>query len=286
MNNIIETVSGCLVDLDNPLSHSISIDDIGWVLSRTGRMNGHTITEIQPNNADHSILVAEILHQHIIKYTEGTLCEPHNILFRQYLSDIDSDQIKKFGNGSYKEYELLIKALMHDAAEYITGDIPSPVKRITGIKDLLSDLESKIESCICSKLHMGNFSSIEKMLIKVADMHAQYIEHFNFLRSRGSNFDWNYQFEIDGREYIIPIRLSILDLSVFREPRLAKESYIHFMDYFNGLHSKYMEYRENTASSKQQTFLLNAIDNLNDLPISETWASSWVNEVSKTFNLK
>ena len=277
--NYIETVSGNLVDLDNPVSHTILIYDIAWVLSRTGRMNGHTISEIQPNNADHSILVAEYMQQHIKKFIAGELDGAHTALFEQYVKEIG---IENFGKDSYKDYELVLKALLHDAAEYITGDIPSPVKRITGIKDLLADLEDKIESCIYIGMNMPRVSTTEKKLIKIADMYAQRIEQFNYLRSRGDNYDWAYEFKIGETQYITPIKMSTLDLSVFREPRLAKESFIHFMDYYTNLYNTYRD-RVNTAVSKEQIELLyNAFDNLSDRPVSDSWAEEWTEKVKTT----
>ena len=63
---------------------------------------------------------------------------------------------------------LLTAALYHDLAECITGDIPSPAKRLYGIGTQVSDLEDKLLSD--HGVAMPGLYPVEQRVLKLADI--------------------------------------------------------------------------------------------------------------------
>jgi 5'-deoxynucleotidase YfbR-like HD superfamily hydrolase len=64
--------------------------------------------------------------------------------------------------------EVITAALLHDLSEHVTGDIPSPAKRIYGIGDQISDLEHALVAA--SGLVMPTLNLAQKRLLKLADL--------------------------------------------------------------------------------------------------------------------
>jgi len=64
--------------------------------------------------------------------------------------------------------QLLVAALVHDLAEHITGDIPSPAKRRYGIGEQVSALEDELLRSV--GLSMPMLNSDEKRTLKFADI--------------------------------------------------------------------------------------------------------------------
>jgi 5'-deoxynucleotidase YfbR-like HD superfamily hydrolase len=64
--------------------------------------------------------------------------------------------------------ELLMAALMHDLAEQVTGDIPSPAKRQFGISDQVSAMEAKIMRSVGIDFPMLTME--EARVLKLADL--------------------------------------------------------------------------------------------------------------------
>ncbi len=64
--------------------------------------------------------------------------------------------------------ELLMAALLHDLAEQVTGDIPSPAKRQFGISDQVSAMEAKIMRSVGIDFPMLTLE--EARILKLADL--------------------------------------------------------------------------------------------------------------------
>ncbi len=63
---------------------------------------------------------------------------------------------------------LLIAALLHDLAEHLTGDIPSPAKREFGIGDRVDELEQRLMRA--AGLVMPELSPADARTLKLADL--------------------------------------------------------------------------------------------------------------------
>ena len=108
---MIETVGGNFVNVENPDPETVSLNDAAWAISRISRFAGHTITEIPLNVAQHSIHVADmILENENIPHVE----------------------------------EIALFGLLHDTAEGLIRDIPSPVKHLPVIKDEMDKIENRL----------------------------------------------------------------------------------------------------------------------------------------------
>jgi 5'-deoxynucleotidase YfbR-like HD superfamily hydrolase len=195
----IETVTGKLVNVSNPDPLQIDIGDIAWALSRIPRFAGHTITAIPYNVAQHSVYVAELVMKLIdgeieIPDTEGVLIPTKN------------------------KNTLFIHSLIHDGHEAYTGDIPSPIKKIPELTQVLKLIEGRLDAAIHKTLGLPELTLDEKKLIKLADKIAQAIEGYQFMPSRG--LKWN-----------LP-RTTLLQLQQFPAPQAPQESYKIFMKNF------------------------------------------------------
>jgi 5'-deoxynucleotidase YfbR-like HD superfamily hydrolase len=192
MTLTLETVTGQLVDVSNPDPATINIEDIAWGLSRMSRFCGHTITAIPYNVAQHSIFVANEVER---------LC-----------GGISSDELET----------LVLKALLHDAAEVYTGDWPSPVKRLPELYPIIKEIEAKLMAAIYVALDIDPPTDDEEKLIKKADRIAQKIEAHAFMPSRGKHWP------------NLP-NVSLERLQQFDQPMSSLESYKEFIDKFNSL---------------------------------------------------
>lgn len=182
---MLETVSGELIDLANPDPASIKINDIAWGLSRIPRFCGHTITEVPYSVAQHSIAVA--------------------------------NQIP------VTDRRIQMLALLHDAAEVYTGDIPSPIKRIPELRPILKKIEHELMMAIYTALNIAPPTEEEERIVKYADSFMQRVEAWHFMPSRGKHWEG------------LP-EVSILDLQEFKMPMTSAESYREFLktfEYYN-----------------------------------------------------
>lgn len=135
-------LSGRRLDLLNPSAVDVEIDDIAHGLARVARWNGQTIGNATFSVAQHSLLVEAIT---------GVLSP---------------------GLGSK---ERLI-ALLHDAPEYVIGDMISPFKAALGVD--YRDVENRILDAIHLRFGLPpqNATSELQRLIKQADKAAAYFE--------------------------------------------------------------------------------------------------------------
>ena len=180
-NYRIETVSGQFVDVTNPTPETILLDDIAWALSRMARFCGHTVTAIPYNVCQHSVFVAKMVLE-----AGGT------------------NDMARF-------------ALFHDAAEYVTGDFPSPLKRVPDLRPVIKQIEDRLLHVIFEKFCGRQPFDAEWKVVKDYDLIAQQIEAHAFMFSRGAN--WNFP----------EPHPSLIDYQSFPAPKTAIESYADFI---------------------------------------------------------
>lgn len=176
----LETVSGRKVDVTNPDPATIVIEDIAWALSRMPRFSGHSIPYIPYSVAQHCIQVAKDLGPH-------------------------GPRVQMYG-------------LLHDAAEAYINDLPSPVKHIPEIHAVIKKLEDSLMTAIYTALEIIPPSEEEEHLVKISDKTQQAVEAYNFMDSRGR--DWN-----------LP-KVSFKKLQEFEDPLTSIQAYDKFLFFF------------------------------------------------------
>jgi uncharacterized protein len=134
-------LSGRRLDLLDPSALDIEIEDIALGLSRVARWNGQTTGDHGFSVAQHCLIVEDIcLH------------------LQPDLSPTDS-----------------LKALLHDAAEYVIGDMISPFKAALGID--YRRFEDQLEAAIHIRFGLPALTpKAVKALIKQADHACAYYE--------------------------------------------------------------------------------------------------------------
>jgi 5'-deoxynucleotidase YfbR-like HD superfamily hydrolase len=134
-------LSGRRLDLLDPSPLDIEIEDIAHGLARVARWNGQTLGAHAFSVAQHSLIVEEIC--------------------RKLASDWD------------KKRRLL--ALLHDAPEYVIGDMISPFKAALGLD--YKAFEGKLEAAIHLRFGLpAHPPSAVKTVIKRADSICAYFE--------------------------------------------------------------------------------------------------------------
>lgn len=134
-------LSGRRLDLLDPKPADIEIEDIAHGLARVARWNGQTVGDHAFSVAEHSLLVGDILLRLSPEASRG--CQ--------------------------------LAALLHDAPEYVIGDLISPFKAAIGMDYKLFEL--KILEAIFERFGIGEeIDSAQMALIKQADGLAAYYE--------------------------------------------------------------------------------------------------------------
>lgn len=134
-------LSGRRLDLLNPDPADIDIADIAHGLARVARWNGQTVGQHAFTVAQHSLVVAEIAR------------------------DLAPDWLLKWHRA----------ALLHDAAEYVIGDLISPFKAAIG--DDYKTVERRLMSAIHFRFELPeHLPSDVTATIKSADRIAAYYE--------------------------------------------------------------------------------------------------------------
>ncbi|MEH6630129.1 MAG: HD family hydrolase [Halopseudomonas aestusnigri] len=134
-------LSGRRLDLLDPSPLDIEIDDIALGLSREVRWNGQTVGEWGYTIAEHSLLVEEIVG--LLKPSVKT--------------------------------EIRLAALLHDAPEYVIGDLITPFKYAIGTG--YKGIENRLMEAIHVRFGLpANLSDTINKLIKRADRMAAYLE--------------------------------------------------------------------------------------------------------------
>lgn len=134
-------LSGRRLDLLDPSPLDVEINDIAHGLARVARWNGQTYGEHAYSVAQHSLLVEQIFGQ----------LHP---------------------SATPKER---LMALLHDAAEYVIGDIISPFKAVMGGKYI--EIEERLQQAIHLRFSLPvAIDGKMRRLIKVADQITAYYE--------------------------------------------------------------------------------------------------------------
>lgn len=134
-------LSGRRLDLLNPSPLDVELDDIAHGLARVARWNGQTVGSHIFSVAQHSLLVEEI-----------------------------ADSLDPALSRDWR-----LAVLLHDAPEYVIGDIISPFKAVIG--DAYKAIEERLLGAI--HLHFGLPAMPPvalKRFIKRADRQAAYLE--------------------------------------------------------------------------------------------------------------
>ncbi len=134
-------LSGRRLDLLNPSPLDVELDDIAHGLARVARWNGQTVGDHIFSVAQHSLLVEAIAHH------------------------LNPDMSRAWR----------LAVLLHDAPEYVIGDIISPFKAVIG--DAYKAIEARLLAAI--HVHFGlspEPAAILKRFIKRADRQAAYLE--------------------------------------------------------------------------------------------------------------
>ena len=134
-------LSGRRLDLLNPSPFDIEIEDIAHGLARVVRWNGQTVGEHAFSVAQHSLVVEEVC-----AHLQPAL-----------------------------EPRWRLAALLHDAPEYVIGDMISPFKAVLG-----EDYKS-VEKRLLSAIHIrfglpASLADKVTLAIKTADKGAAYLE--------------------------------------------------------------------------------------------------------------
>lgn len=207
---LLETVTGQLVDVENPDPKTINVEDIAWGLSRISRFCGHTITVIPYNVAQHSVFVANEVDKFLNDHTLVAHLKIPDDVWMMWVTAMGVSR------------NLVLKALIHDAAEVYLGDLPSPIKQIPELKPVIKRIEAGLMTAVYSALDVPPPSEHEEKIIKYADKIAQKIEAHAFMPSRGRH--WPNMPEV-----------SLERLQLFEPPLSSLDSYKAFLDKFNSL---------------------------------------------------
>lgn len=134
-------LSGRRLDILDPSPMDVELSDIAHGLARVARWNGQTYGDYPFSVAQHSVLVLE--------------------LFRA--ANADATPIA------------LLQALLHDAPEYVMGDIISPFKAAMGGN--YKDVENRLLSAIFLRFSLpAAMTGPVAKLVKKADREAAYFE--------------------------------------------------------------------------------------------------------------
>jgi uncharacterized protein len=133
-------LSGRRLDLLSPQPEDIEIEDIAHGLARVARWNGQTIGEHAFSVAQHSLVVTDILASLQPDFGPKQLCA----------------------------------GLLHDAAEYVIGDLISPFKAAIGLD--YKAFENRLLEAIHRRFALGEIDATVAKAIKRADKIAAYYE--------------------------------------------------------------------------------------------------------------
>lgn len=130
-------LSGRRLNLVDPSPLDVEISDIARGLARNTRWNGQTTGDHAWSVAQHSVFVVDILRQQ-------TPAAPN---------------------------DLLLAALLHDASEYVTHDLITPLKAVVG--DVFREVEDRLTCAIHVRFGLpARLTPEDKARIKKADLIA------------------------------------------------------------------------------------------------------------------
>jgi uncharacterized protein len=181
-------LSGRRLDLLDPSPLDVEIEDIAHGLARVARWNGQT-------KGEHAFSVAQ-----------------HCVLVERITADLKPGLT----------HEARLMALLHDAPEYVIGDLISPFKVAIGID--YKALEHKLQSAIHLRFGLpANAPAVLVKLFKKADLMAAYFEATQLA---------GFELEVANKLFVVPPK----DM---RTPRLVPlstaDAQAQFLDRFKRL---------------------------------------------------
>ena len=166
-------LSGRRLDLVNPSPEDIEIEDIAHGLARVARWNGQTIGDHALSVAQHSLIVEEIF----------------TTQFGETLA-----------RGQCRRWQLA--ALLHDAPEYVIGDMISPFKSVLGLD--YQKFEERLQKAVHLRFSLMPVLPHDiKKAIKAADRISAYFE-----ATRLAGFDLTEAGKFFGQPTGLPAHLS------------------------------------------------------------------------------
>lgn len=183
-------LSGRRLDLLDPTPVDIEIEDIAHGLAFVARWNGQTRGDWPYSVAEHSLLVEQIF--------------------------------SRVSPGIAAKWRLA--AVLHDAPEYVIGDMISPFKAVLG------DGYKSVEARLLKAIHMRFSLPVEPLpaltkLIKQADRASAYME-----ATRYAGFSLAEADKIFGRP-----KFSLKNVLAFVEPMMVETAEAAFLDRFHAL---------------------------------------------------
>ena len=156
-------LSGRRLDLLDPTPVDIEIEDIAHGLSFLARWNGQTVGKYSYSVAEHSLLVEKIF-----------------------------SNSEKHHNPKWS-----LAALLHDASEYVIGDMISPVKNSIGIEYV--ELEKRLMNSINIRFGLpGEIPIKVSKKIKIVDRYSAFLEATQiagFSENEANKVFGNFKFE-------------------------------------------------------------------------------------------
>jgi 5'-deoxynucleotidase YfbR-like HD superfamily hydrolase len=181
-------LSGRRLDLLDPSPLDIEIEDIAHGLARVARWNGQT-------KGEHAFSVAQ-----------------HCVLVERITADLNPRLTR----------QARLMALLHDAPEYVIGDLISPFKVAIGID--YKALETRLQSAIHVRFGLPNkISNSLSQLFKKADLISAYYE-----ATQLAGFEAN----IARRLFVVPPKSMTTPRLV---PLATRESQAQFLERFGRL---------------------------------------------------
>jgi 5'-deoxynucleotidase YfbR-like HD superfamily hydrolase len=180
-------LSGRRLDLLDPSPLDVEMEDIAHGLARVARWNGQTAGAHIFSVAQHSLLVETIARQR--------------------------SQIDRQGR---------LTVLLHDAPEYVIGDVISPFKAVIG--DQYKDVETRLLAAIHLRFGLPATTSDELLkLIKIADKAAAFLEATKLA---------GFSVEEASRFFGKPPALSMVTLRDYLTPWPAETAQTRFLERF------------------------------------------------------
>jgi hypothetical protein len=146
----ILTATGRRIDLDCPMPHRIELMDVAWSLAQQVRFVGHALRPYSV--AEHSLLVSEIVEREV--------------------------------QGAGPTVQLY--ALLHDAHEYVTGDLPTPAKHVIG--PAWPGFERRWEHAVHKRFGLLSTAAVWQQAVKHADLRALATERRDLMPQHGDEW--------------------------------------------------------------------------------------------------
>jgi hypothetical protein len=184
----IETVTGELLDYACPTKEMITIEAIGWGCARQPRFCGQTVGEVPYSVAQHQVYVMRVVE---VVMTHGSY------LNRLMLSAASAEMVAYLDTPSLLDRDRLLAkflGLFHDGSEAFLCDIPTPAKRLPGLKEAYSAIESKIMAAIHDRLGIRPEDITPEIdaVVHWADQYALAVEAWHLVPSRGQGEEWSF----------------------------------------------------------------------------------------------